>query len=644
MTPSRQQLYDGSATAEPPPVTLRAGPLHLLYANGTLRHIRLGDVPMLHQIYAAVRNENWDTIAGEIHNFYADVGDQSFRIHFDMAHQAAPVDFTWHAEISGEASGAITFTFDGIAHSTFQRNRIGFCVLHPMTLAGQPCVIEHVDSGYRDGYFPDLIAPHQPFFDIRAITHEVVPGVQVRVLLTGDTFEMEDQRNWIDASYKTYCTPLDLPFPVAVQAGERIEQAVTLTLRGASITVNSAEMDTVRIESTDATVSLCPLGLGLPSHRALPTPLEIERLTRLNLAHLRAEVRLYQADAPAQWQYAVEYAAALNVPLELALFVSDNAAAELDQFADYLNAAQPTVARIAVFHQQEKSTRREWVELARQHLAQLNVPIGAGTDAFFTELNRERPPADALDFVTYSINPQVHAFDNLSLVEALAAHVPTIKTARSLAAGKPVVISPITLRMRWNPNATRAPAPTPPDQLPPPVDARQMSLLGAGWTLGSIKYCAETGADALTYYETTGWCGVMETAQGSPLPDQFPSEPGTVFPLYHVLAAVGAFAGGEIVVCRSSDSLKVEALWLRQGSRHRLLVANLTADAQSVTVADANDPVQMRVLDEHTALLALHDPAAFWESDPQRIAAQGEIRLMLDPYAITILDWIDGEG
>ena len=33
------------------------------------------------------------------------------------------------------------------------------------------------------------------------------------VAFDGDIFEMEDQRNWTDASYKIYSTPLRLPFP-----------------------------------------------------------------------------------------------------------------------------------------------------------------------------------------------------------------------------------------------------------------------------------------------------------------------------------------------------------------------------------------------------------------------------------------------
>ena len=36
---------------------------------------------------------------------------------------------------------------------------------------------------------------------------------------------MEDQRNWTDASFKTYSTPLSEPIPVTVKAGTRISQA-----------------------------------------------------------------------------------------------------------------------------------------------------------------------------------------------------------------------------------------------------------------------------------------------------------------------------------------------------------------------------------------------------------------------------------
>ena len=151
-----------------------------------------------------------------------------------------------------------------------------------------------------------------------------------------------------------------------------------------------------------------------------------------------------------------------------------------------------------------------------------------------------------LDLVCYSINPQVHAFDNASLAETLAAQAVTVASARQFAGALPLAITPITLRPRFNPNAT-APEPAPaPGELPRQVDVRQMSLFGAGWTAGSLKYLCASGAASLTYYETSGWRGVMELASGAPLPERFRSLPGGVFPLYHVLADIGEFAGGEI--------------------------------------------------------------------------------------------------
>ena len=122
-----------------------------------------------------------------------------------------------------------------------------------------------------------------------------------------------------------------------------------------------------------------------------------------------------------------------------------------------------------------------------------------------------RPPIEALDLACYSMNPQVHAYDNATLVETLDAQGGTVESAKQFVGKLPLAISPITLRPRFNPSAI-GPQPEPaPGMLPSQVDVRQMSLFGAGWTLGSIKNLAANGTSSLTYYETTGWRGVMES-------------------------------------------------------------------------------------------------------------------------------------
>ena len=72
-----------------------------------------------------------------------------------------------------------------------------------------------------DTRFPDLIDPVQPMMNLRAIRHQFAPGAYVDCRMEGDTFEMEDQRNWTDASYKTYVRPLALPWPYTLAKGNR---------------------------------------------------------------------------------------------------------------------------------------------------------------------------------------------------------------------------------------------------------------------------------------------------------------------------------------------------------------------------------------------------------------------------------------
>jgi D-apionolactonase len=644
---SKSVRYYGSDEPLPQAMHLRAGPLTAHYQDGALRYNRLAGEDVLLQIYAAVRDHNWGTVMPRLSDEQVDAQLDSFRISYTAEHRQGDIDFVWQGVITGASDGTIIFTMDGQAHSTFRRNRIGFCVLHPMNCAGKSCTVEHVDGTITEGIFPDHIAPHQPYFDIRAITHEAAPGVKVEVRMEGDTFEMEDQRNWTDASYKTYCTPLGLPFPATVKAGTKIAQTITLRLHGDTAgyqQTGDSRQEAITLTVPQSTRKPLPhIGLGTASHGNQLTRQEIERLKALHLVHLRVDIHLSASEYEVKLTQATNEAWALGVKLEAALHLTDAGETELQAFRDVLTRIKPPVCIWLIFHAQEKSTSAHWVALARQYLADYepDALIGAGTDAFFTELNRERPPVEALDLVTYSLNPQVHAFDNASLVEALRPQAVTVESARSFVGNLPVVVSPVTLTMRFNPNAT-GPEPEPqPGELPPQVDVRQMSLFGAGWTLGSIKYLAESGAHSLTYYETTGWRGVMETVGGSPLPDQFISIPGSVFPLYHVLADVGEFAGGEVILAQSSRILEVDGLVLRKNNQTRILLANFTPETQITRLSGVQGSGSLRSLDETNVEQAMRAPEEFRAQPGQQIAADGdELAVELLPYAVVRLDGV----
>jgi len=651
-------LYCGKDEAPPELVPLRAGPLDLFLEEGDLRYIRFGDHEILRRVYVAVRDRNWGTIPRAISGLQIESGYDSFQITYDIENREGEIDFRWRGTISGAAEGMITFRMEGRARSTFLRNRIGFCVLHPMReCAGRPCRVEHDDGTITEGMFPLHISPHQPFKRMRGITHRVTEDLEAEVRFEGEVFEMEDQRNWTDASFKTYCTPLELPFPVEVEAGTEIRQSITLTLKGAAAGAGrtgtgEARPLTVSIAETGSG-RLPRLGLEIADREGPLSKTEIERLTVLHLSHLRAELKLERSDWEASLLRAARQAKALGVELELAVFLSGQSEQEVVQqlqaLRGVLDAGEFPVCTWLVFHRDEKSTDGRWIELAREVLKSYRkeVLLGSGTNAYFTELNRERPPLQALDLLCYSINPQVHAFDNRSLAETLEAQGATVESARQFAGGRPIAVTPVTLRPRYNPNATAPEPEVGPNELPPQVDPRQMTLFGAGWTLGSLAYLGKAAAHSVTCYRTVGWRGVMESVAGADKPALFPSIPGSVFPLYHVLADAGEWRDATLLPAESSDPLKVQALALARSGGTRILLANLGEERRRVSVsgigraraAGAEGAVRVRFLDERTAETAMTDPGR-WRKEPmQRIGlSNAQVTVELLPYAVACID------
>jgi hypothetical protein len=200
------------------------------------------------------------------------------------------------------------------------------------------------------------------------------------------------------------------------------------------------------------------------------------------------------------------------------------------------------------------------------------------------------------------------------------------------------VVSPVTLRPRFNAVATDAEG-SAADQLPPDADLRQMSLFGAGWTLGSIKYLAESGAHSTTYFETVGPCGVMEREEDSALPAKFPSQLGIVFPLYHVLADIGEYSNAVIWPYRSSAPLRVDGLVLQREGEKRILLANFTPQMQNVRVGGCSDGATVKHLHEGNAAQAMLAPQQWRATVGEQMEVHhGVAQIELAPYAVARID------
>ncbi|HEU4701739.1 MAG TPA: hypothetical protein VFS37_04590, partial [Conexibacter sp.] len=347
------------------------------------------------------------------------------------------------------------------------------------------------------------------------------------------------------------------------------------------------------------------------------------RLRALGLEHVRVELREPERAAE-RLAEAADVAAAAGAALAVAVYLRETGDATV--LADALRSQAERVTRLLVFARERPVTPASLVAAAREQLAGAlpAARIATGGDAWFVELNRHRAELQAADGVAWSITPQVHGTDALTIVEALEAQADQVATARALAPGRDLLVGPVTLRAPYD-----ATAPDAWEQAldPPPasVDPRQGDLFAAAWTAASLGQLAAAGATAATYYETSGPRGVLG------------AEGRGVLPCWHPLADAGGWRGWHVLPARSADPLAAQALVAR-GPDGALgaLVANLRDEPATVRLDGwAVAHARVRTLDARTCESACADPVAFrGQAVEQPLDADGALRLTLEPYAV----------
>ena len=137
--------------------------------------------------------------------------------------------------ITGEASGRLTMEAVGEALTDFATNRTGFVVLHPSEAAGGRLTIRHSDGEYRGDSVSRGDQPRPAGLRYFRAHARARAGVSCTVEMEGDAFEMEDQRNWADASFKTYIRPLSKPRPYIIARGQKDRQRITVTIKATAL-------------------------------------------------------------------------------------------------------------------------------------------------------------------------------------------------------------------------------------------------------------------------------------------------------------------------------------------------------------------------------------------------------------------------
>jgi D-apionolactonase len=589
------RLYGTNETVEPPRI-FRAGPLTAELEAGNLRYIRYHGREMIRAISFIVRDENWGTYAPQIYDLNLLEEPEFFRVTYSAMVRDNAKAFRYAATIVGKADGSLSFSADGQAISDFLTNRTGFVVLHPIEgVSGAPCTVEHVDGKREETRFPLLIDPIQPMSALRAITHEFLPGVKVTCRMEGDTFEMEDQRNWTDASYKTYVRPLALPWPYLIAKGKTIDQSVSLTISG----------DTSRVETVDERPSITlglqipgitmpPIGLGLH-----PNDLDVAEQSETALreagpAHLVCHYDPRFGHGQTDLRRMADLGRSIGSELWLEFVIPTVADFEQDiRDAGRLVEGLPFAVVLVSPAPDLKCTLpgspwppcpplEDCYRAARAAFP--HARIGGGMFSFFTELNRKRPPLDLIDLVTFTTVGIFHAGDDRSATEGLESLPYLARSVQTFIDGKPYHVGPSAMGLRMNPYG-EAPMANPRNirQAMNGMDPRQRGLFGAAWSVGFVSRFAKGGASAITLGGVVGELGILYAKASYPQP-WFDDNEG-VYPIYHAVKGLAAMRGRPLIDLVITKAREIQAVATAHQAGVEMWITNLTGEQKNIELS-----------------------------------------------------------
>jgi D-apionolactonase len=623
--PSLAVKLCGTESIDPASRRLSAGKLSAELETGQLRYVSYAGIEVLRGVAFLIRDENWGTYAPRIDKLEIEEDPESFTVAYRAVCADTKQRLIYEARISGSSDGSLLFEAVATPETDFVTNRAGFIVLHPAGLAGRKLKVSHVDGRESETQFPERISPSQPVFDIRSLAHEVAPGLWATCRMEGDAFEMEDQRNWTDASYKTYVRPLALPWGYTLAKGSRHEQSVRLSIAGRIDDRGAAMSGGVTIALGLELETVMPdLGVALLPEETDAALAADVRLRALNPGFLVCRVDMRDGRGLAKLEAYRQAAEATQAALVLEIVVADEMGAAKSLAPVAAAAARARLALHAVVistaadlkswqpgaKRPEEPTVDEIAEAGRTAFP--GVKLGGGMLSTFTELNRKRPKAELFDFVTHTTCSIVHAADDRSVMETLETLPAIIASTRDMIGGRAYHIGPSAIAARDNPYGKGvADNPTNSRVCLTNKDPRQRGLFNAAWTLGYVAACAYGGVAAAAMGAATGPLGFIHRRAGDRTPYFDSIDEPAVYPAFHVIAGLARGAGRRLIGMRQAAAGRVAALAWIKGDQKVLWLANLTAVPMKLRIDGLDgDRLRISVIDAANFERAARNPDA----------------------------------
>jgi hypothetical protein len=612
MTASLGELLFGTDEPVAEPIALRAGPVELELRGARLWHVHAGDTEVWHGAAFLYRDADWRTPEPLIERVESDIGTDGFRV---RVHGRFPTDvpIAFALQIEGSREGRIRFAAEAVPRADILTNRLGLCLMHPMSAAGARIEIEHADGRHSLSTLPTLIPPWPPFMLIRGIRHEFVAGHWARCAFEGDVFELEDQRNNADASFKTYSRSNMMPRPYRLRAGVPVRQVVELALEPPlprTSARRSPASVSVRIGAEAG--ALPAIGIEISPDDADASEAARAALRAISPARLHLAL---QDDGRAVCWHGIRdllSIAEARLRLDVAIGSNEHAAAVLEPLRASLANAGIVPASLAVFPSEQAC-----LEVARKLFPA--SAIGGGTPHFFVQLNRLEN-LGTLDFLTFTSSAIVHGADDEVVMLGLQSLPSMIETLNVRCPGVPIHIGPGTIATRKSPLGHAAKSNGRQRLAMATDDPRSRGLYGGAWLLGYVASLATAGANAITVMSLTGPSGVV-------------AESGKALARYPTAFVLERLRPPARRCAVSVSDPRVAAMALVRAGRRELIVANLTGHAIDVRLDDRGAGWNASVMDAGSLATFASRPDA-WTA--LRVPLRSALRL--EAYAVASVE------
>lgn len=553
-----------------------AGPIRFVFEDGMIKHVRIGEVELVRRIYFAVRDDGWDTIYPEFSDVEVEITEDTFRAAFNAECRSDTVHYRWRGTITSHADGTITFEASGVPQRDFASNRIGLCLLlSARDLAGQSFELTKVSGAREKGRFSRYMDPKLVGAQFTAIRFQPPAGPRVECAMEGAIFDMEDQRPYMDTTYKAYA-PLPHDYPNALADEER-GQTLTLRLmddpapaRASARRGTVEEPVVVMVEERDAgQVPALGFTLNAMEGEEALTATERDQLASLRLGHLRMAIDLRNASEAARMAAAASVCSGITDTLLLSVtHLTEATVVDLVEHSRPL--IQSGLRRLMI---EVCDAPTEMLPIVRLAFAQekIDVQVGGPGSAAVSSHPQMRSWALAEpDFLCWAGSPAIHQEDDETLVENTLGIALQLESVRQVNDRVRLGMGPFSLDGPWP-----RPRPTP----------RYAGRLAAAWVATAVKHLAEGGAGFATLFDATGPAGLLYRRAAFEQPGFDEGEPRP-YPSGHIAAWLAGQRGRPLAHVTSSAPLRLQAMALTEqgASSPTLLLINQTCRPQAARV------------------------------------------------------------